>query len=567
MNKTVNMNLGGLFFHIDEKAYLKLKHYLDAVSRALNDDPQGKEEIIADIEQRIGELLSKKITDERQVINEKNIDEVISIMGQPEDYGFDEELFDEPNTKRTKQKRKMYRDGIDKILGGVSSGLGYYFGIDASWIRIIWILTTLLGGSGVLIYLVLWIILPEALSTADQLQMKGEPVNINNIERKIKEEYAKIENKVKNTDYSHVKSGFQDIIDMLGKLLGGSLKVIGKFIGILLLVIASIVLISGLFGLLSWGSFELLNIGNKHLVLPPFMEGSIVPKELSVIFLILSGTIPFVFLFILGLNILSKDKKIMGTTANLSLLGIWLVSLFGMAFTGIEFKSRYASKSTTTLNHEFTINPKDTLRIVMRVDNKISNRENLFRKNSNIEFVTDSLGNKKIYASNIQVDVRKNDGEKIMIKVLKSSRAYNQELAAKKAESIEYYYNLDAQKNLNLNAYFLAATDLNKNSPKIKVIIYVPENRYVYFDSTTKHFLYRIKNKQDIYDSKMIKHYFRMTKNDFECTDCLIEKDKDSRQTKEGVNLKIDENGVNFSVKDGKEAVKVKIDSDGIEIR
>ena len=77
MNKTININLGGFFFHIDEIAFQKLKRYLDSISRSLSDDPQGKNEIISDIEARISELLSEKITDARQVVNESDIDEVI----------------------------------------------------------------------------------------------------------------------------------------------------------------------------------------------------------------------------------------------------------------------------------------------------------------------------------------------------------------------------------------------------------------------------------------------------------------------------------------------------------
>ena len=86
MNKTININLGGYFFHIDETAYQKLRRYLDAISKSLSDDPQGKNEIIADIEARISELLSEKITDARQVVNEQDISNIIKIMGEPEDY-------------------------------------------------------------------------------------------------------------------------------------------------------------------------------------------------------------------------------------------------------------------------------------------------------------------------------------------------------------------------------------------------------------------------------------------------------------------------------------------------
>ncbi|UCE93986.1 MAG: transcriptional regulator, partial [Flavobacteriaceae bacterium] len=85
MNKTININLGGVFFHIDEIAYQKLKSYLDAIRRSLSDDPKGRDEIITDIESRIGELLSAKVKDVRQVVNQQDIEEVIDVMGKPED--------------------------------------------------------------------------------------------------------------------------------------------------------------------------------------------------------------------------------------------------------------------------------------------------------------------------------------------------------------------------------------------------------------------------------------------------------------------------------------------------
>ena len=77
MNKTININLGGLFFHIDEDAYHKLNRYLEAIKRSLSDDPQGRDEIIADIEARVSELLSEKIVDARQVVNAQDIEDLI----------------------------------------------------------------------------------------------------------------------------------------------------------------------------------------------------------------------------------------------------------------------------------------------------------------------------------------------------------------------------------------------------------------------------------------------------------------------------------------------------------
>ena len=128
MNKTVNINLAGLFFHIDENAYAKLQRYLDAIKRSFT-DAQGREEIIQDIEARIAELFSERVKNERQVIGISEVEEVINIMGQPEDYRIDEELFeDEPAQKTysstTSSSKKLYRDTDTSWIGGVCTGLG-----------------------------------------------------------------------------------------------------------------------------------------------------------------------------------------------------------------------------------------------------------------------------------------------------------------------------------------------------------------------------------------------------------------------------------------------------------
>jgi phage shock protein PspC (stress-responsive transcriptional regulator) len=189
MNKTVNINLAGIFFHIDEDAYLKLQRYLEAIKRSFTDS-EGRSEIISDIEARIAELFTERVKNTRQVIGNKEVDDVITIMGQPEDYLVDDEIFDDEPTqhyntnKRNTSSRKLYRDTDNSYVGGVSSGLGHYFGIDTLWIRLIWILLIFGAGTGVLLYILLWCLVPEALTTSEKLQMTGEQVNISNIEKK-----------------------------------------------------------------------------------------------------------------------------------------------------------------------------------------------------------------------------------------------------------------------------------------------------------------------------------------------------------------------------------------------
>ena len=96
MNKTVSINLAGIFFHIDEDAYQKLQNYFEAIKASLQ-NTKGASEIIADIEGRVAELFSERIKTSQQVVSHKEVDEMISVMGQPEDYKIDEEPFEEPS--------------------------------------------------------------------------------------------------------------------------------------------------------------------------------------------------------------------------------------------------------------------------------------------------------------------------------------------------------------------------------------------------------------------------------------------------------------------------------------
>ena len=124
MNKTVTINLGGIVFHIDEDAYQKLSRYFDAIKRSLNNS-SGQEEIIKDIEMRISELLSEKLLSDKHVIGLKEIDEVIAVMGQPEDYIIEDDSKAESNYQAYKKSKKLYRDKDKGMIGGVAAGLSH----------------------------------------------------------------------------------------------------------------------------------------------------------------------------------------------------------------------------------------------------------------------------------------------------------------------------------------------------------------------------------------------------------------------------------------------------------
>ncbi len=213
MNKTININLGGYAFTIDEDAYDTANNYLNTLTRHFGGS-EGAAEIMQDIESRMGELINRN-KGTRTIVNKIDILETIAVLGTPEelkDIDFSETKSKAKSTSgnsfQLKTGKRLFRDPDDKVIGGVCSGLASYFGIqDAVWVRVAFALLTLVGGASALIYFVLWAIVPVAKTVSDRLEMMGEPTNVNNIARMVKEELEelsdKIQDKFSKKDHKH----------------------------------------------------------------------------------------------------------------------------------------------------------------------------------------------------------------------------------------------------------------------------------------------------------------------------------------------------------------------------
>ena len=187
MKKTFTINLSGSIFHIEEDAYEALQKYLVTIKNHFGTSEEGKE-ITADIEARIAEIFSGKSSCDNNVITLQCVNEVIEIMGTPQNFT-EEEVEEDSMTGQKKRKKRLYRDPEEKVLSGVCGGLAAYFDIDPVIMRIIFVvLAFITTGAAILAYLILWIAVPKAVTTAQRLEMRGEPVTVKNIEKFIKEE-------------------------------------------------------------------------------------------------------------------------------------------------------------------------------------------------------------------------------------------------------------------------------------------------------------------------------------------------------------------------------------------
>jgi phage shock protein PspC (stress-responsive transcriptional regulator) len=196
MKKTLNINIRGTVFHIDEDAYEKLNKYLSEINHHFK-SKKGHEDIINDIENRIVELFQQKLSDKKQVIVIEDVEEVIGTMGHPSDFDQDSEEESIPYTKtKAKGPKRLFRDIDNRLVGGVCSGLGAYFNVDQLWFRIAFIVSVFIGGAGVIVYLIIWIITPPAITVSEKLEMQGDPVTISNMEKAFKEEMSELKDKL-----------------------------------------------------------------------------------------------------------------------------------------------------------------------------------------------------------------------------------------------------------------------------------------------------------------------------------------------------------------------------------
>ncbi|MFB9054115.1 PspC domain-containing protein [Formosa undariae] len=565
MNKTVNINLAGTFFHIDEDAYLKLQRYLEAIKRSFTDS-QGRSEILADIEARIAELFHERVTHDKQVISSKEVEDVISIMGQPEDYLVDDEIFeDEPQPQtRFKPNKKLYRDTSNSYIGGVASGLSHYLGIDAVWVRLIWVLFTFVSfGAFISIYILFWILVPEATTTAEKLTMTGEPVNISNIEKKIKKGFEDVSDTVKSVDYekygSKVKSTSKSFFDTIGDIIMFILRLFAKFIGIILIIFGAVTILGLLISLISLGTSSFFH--PWWMDYPDALNTTGLPIWLGSLLVFFAIGIPLFFLLYLGLKILINNLNSIGKVAKFTLLGVWLISIIGVIMFGVKQASNQALHTAVTQENTLPIHKQDTLRIKMVTNTKF-NRSN--RKSTDFQIVYNDNDEKVIFTRDISIMVRSTKDSIGSIHIEKISKGQDYLDAETRAENIFYSYDL-ANKELSLNSYLLTDFENKYREQKVKIILFIPEGTHADFNRNTLTFFNHYSPPYNIMKYGKTNHIMKVLHDDLECTDCFNDRDKNDDDDDDKV-IDLNINNENGSLKINSQGVKIKNDNVDIQI-
>jgi len=337
MDKVTKVSISGISFTLEENAYSTLKDYLNRLNSHYETYPNGRE-IVEGIEERVAELLVDA-GGKSGVVSQPMIQKVIDTIGKPEEiYSDGEERRDSTSSSNSQNgsKKRFYRNPNDKVIAGVCGGLGAYFHQDPLWFRITFVMLTLLAcftSNGwwnpftfFLVYFILCICIPKAVTTAQKCAMRGESLSYDDIEKN-----AAVHRE------EHNESVFGNIISLFFKCILG-------FFGFILLIVGFALIISII--------AVVFGISVAGAVIPGAVISAVgmaigISPSLSILTKILLGLVvilPIIAFIYGGIKLLFKVKTPKWKPGLIMLL-VWCLSVIGLIAIGTKISSNFWHQS------------------------------------------------------------------------------------------------------------------------------------------------------------------------------------------------------------------------------
>jgi phage shock protein PspC (stress-responsive transcriptional regulator) len=451
MKKNISINISGIIFHIEEDGYENLRKYLDSINRYFASF-EDSSEILADIESRVAEIFLSKLNEGKQVITAEDVNSLITTMGSVSDFKAAEDqefakgdstgsknasdtyssdstsegkkAFSSPRQLMRDERRKilggvcsgmanyfnvdpiwirllfaltafaygitilvyivmwivvpgstdleepetgkkMFRDPEHKVIGGVAGGVAAYFGIDLVVVRLLFVVFTIFFGIGFIIYIVLWIALPEAKTLTDRMEMQGEPVTLSNIESNIKKNLNVDPSKEESTATKILLLPFRIIgilLTVLGKILVPIVEILRVAIGIVIILlgiglILTAIVAGGVFiGLFS--STALPGTFNHYDELSMPLE--VFVNSISgwlVLAAFVATIIPAAFIMILGVSVIAR-KYVIGPTLGWSMFVLFFISVAILSVGIPKLVFAFKEEGEYTVEQTYNLNGK-----------------------------------------------------------------------------------------------------------------------------------------------------------------------------------------------------------------
>jgi phage shock protein PspC (stress-responsive transcriptional regulator) len=474
MDKTININLGGTLFQIDEEAYKILRDYLQAINLKFKNTPGGNE-TIEDIESRIAEIfLSQKGT--AGIISPENVHDMIMVIGKPED-------FDQPEPEAGAQgssysppgpRKKLFRNPENSIISGVCGGIGAYINTDPVWIRILFIIFTFCFCVGLFVYLALWIALPKAETDSQKREMYGGLHNLAH------------PGQVNNNQVSKVGHAFDAVFRAIGKVLFILVRIFLIFLGICLVLAGFLALLTLIMVFIFKypGSFSTDALGINLAYVPDFLNYILSPKVVPWVkgLIVMVVSIPLLAMIYGGVRLIFWFRARDGFVWLIGLV-LWVMSAAALSIVlfneGIGF-----AESEQTVSQEYFKKVPDTLYIMS--DRKISDMHtdkeiDIPDEDYNI-FISEEK--KEVYIRTA-LDITPDERNSASVKIRKHSAGRSKLDAIANAERLQYNFSITGD-TLYLDEFFTIPANSKWSFDYVGVTVSVPENTVIHMDRTTE---------------------------------------------------------------------------------
>lgn len=514
MKKTIKINIAGVIFHLDEDAFEILQNYLTAINKRFALTDEGKE-IVSDIEHRIAEILQSKLSDQKEVISIEDIEELIDIMGRPEDFDTDEESEKEDYQKNEKYSRRLYRDPDNRVLGGVCSGIASYLNIDPLIIRILFLVLIFAYGIIGAIYIILWALLPVAYTTAQKLDMRGGNFNISDIEKNVRKEYENVKDNFKNfknsRDYDRSRGFFESMIYVIGAFFRFIIKFIGAIFGLVLIVMGVGFLI-GITGTLiigepfmPWNNIFI----NDHVIFSDMINSFVDPNTIWIVAIcvILVVFIPLIAIiyggFKLLLGVRPNDRSIAGVG-----FVAWLLSLVVLVVV-IGTQVKHFSISVKHDEKIIINEPANKTLYLKACEDKSVTTSKFYIFDNEFQIMYDEDDDKHLYALP-QIDIVRGNSDQIIIEIEKEGRGSDRREALRNADDIEYHV-VQQDSVILFDAVYSLIDKNHWRFPEVNITVKIPDTYIIFLDESIEEQLDYIKKEKYYRNDEMVNKYWIMT--------------------------------------------------------
>lgn len=515
MKKTININLGGLVFTIDEDAYDRLSRYIDALKQKFT-NLEEQNEIIQDIEYRFAELFSANINKSNEVVNISMVNSAIAAMGEPEE--IEDELENNENPSYQNQAgssenviKKLFRDPDDKIFAGVISGFAKYLGIkDPIWLRIFMVLVVFAGiGFPIGIYFLLWLLVPIAKTASDKLQMNGDPINLDNIEDQVR----------KNINTDEIKRSSVRITNKLGELLPLIVKIV-----VILLIVFFMFNLFGLVMVLFAGGFT-FSIAKPEFINLFLDTNSTFYIAIISLFVLLS--IPVLGAIYAAVKLLTRNKINWGLSISTFFL-MAVLSVFGLLYSAYQVFGNFKQSAEQTNFVAIQDPTVDELEIIFPYTKLKENLNLSFNFGDNDEddsFQIDGIevlaSQKKIKINLVDLNIRMLENDTIfkLSKTIYSKGKTVQE-AEEKLEHITSDFDIVNEKAIAIPKMMVLENETKWRNQKLKYDLFVPIGKKIYFGENAKQVVNFVQISGDFSKKNLANNTWEMTKSGLKCLSC-----------------------------------------------